>query len=65
MDAYSASIGDGREEVRSIPANHSGMTKFRSPSDIGFQRIIAKLRLWTSELREADKTPSADIEGMS
>lgn len=46
VNANSAKIGDGKEEVGSIPANHSNMTKFGSPNDVGFKRVSAQLRRW-------------------
>lgn len=51
VNADSAKIGDGREEVGSIPANHSNMTKFSSDQDIGFKRVSAQLRRWVEEIK--------------
>ncbi|KAI9746049.1 MAG: hypothetical protein M1818_000730 [Claussenomyces sp. TS43310] len=51
VDSDSAKIGHGREEVGSIPANHSNMTKFTGASDVGFKRISAQLRRWVEDLR--------------
>lgn len=56
VDADSAKIGDGKEEVGSIPANHSNMTKFPSASDIGFRRVSAQLRRWIENIRGEDGT---------
>ncbi|KAL8650898.1 MAG: hypothetical protein Q9210_003548 [Variospora velana] len=62
VDADSAKIGDGREEVGSIPANHSRMTKFEDHEDIGFKRIGAQLRRWTQEIRGDAEMSTADID---
>ena len=51
VDADSAKIGDSKEEVGSIPADHSNMTKFESASNVGFRRVSAQLRRWTEEIR--------------
>ena len=50
----SAKIGDGREEVGSIPADHSNMAKFAKSTDIGFKRVSAQLRRWVEEIRAND-----------
>ena len=55
VNADSAKIGDSREEVSSIPANHSDMTKFSRASDIGFKRVSAQLRRWVEEIRIPDQ----------
>lgn len=65
VEPDSAKIGDGHEEVGSIPANHSDMTKFESPSDIGFKRVVAQLRRWVQELRCSEELSAADIDGGS
>ncbi|KAJ9626130.1 hypothetical protein H2204_010081 [Knufia peltigerae] len=49
VEPYSSVIGNGREVVRDIPANHRNMTRFASSSDIGFTRILAVLRRWLSD----------------
>lgn len=54
VEADSAKIGDGREEVGSIPANHSKMTKFSSRSDIGYKRVSAQIRRWVEEINGAN-----------
>ncbi|KAK0511439.1 hypothetical protein JMJ35_006012 [Cladonia borealis] len=54
VDADSAKIGDGKEEVSSIPADHSNMTKFESTSDVGFRRVSAQLRRWVETIRSLD-----------
>lgn len=51
VDSDSAKIGDGREEVGSIPENHSEMTKYATVSDIGFQRVSAQLCRWVEQIR--------------
>ena len=51
VNADSAKIGDGKEEVRSIPADHSHMTKFEHTSDVGFKRISAQLRRWIEDIK--------------
>ena len=56
VDPDSAKIGDGKEEVGSIPADHSNMTKFESDSDVGFRRVSAQLRRWIEEMRSHDST---------
>lgn len=48
VEPYSAVIGDGREVVGEIPANHRNMTKFASAQDVGFIRVFAVLRRWLS-----------------
>lgn len=65
VDADSAKIGDAREEVGSIPANHSEMTKFESSDDIGFKRISAQLRRWVQELRGDETISKEDIVSKS
>ncbi|KAI9685622.1 MAG: hypothetical protein M1822_004480 [Bathelium mastoideum] len=52
VDADSAKIGDGKEEVGSIPADHSNMTKFATNEDAGFKRVCAQLRRWTEDISE-------------
>ena len=51
VDADSAKIGDGKEEVGSIPESHSNMTKYTNASDIGYKRLSAQLGRWVRELR--------------
>ena len=51
VDADSAKIGDAKEEVGSIPENHSDMTKYTKASDIGYKRLSAQLGRWVRELR--------------
>lgn len=53
VDADSAKIGDAREEIGSIPENHSNMTKFASSSNIGFKRVSAQLRRWIEEINSS------------
>lgn len=63
VDADSAKIGNGHEEVGSIPANHSQMTKFGSHQDVGFKRVAAQLRRRISVIRgETDISPT-DVAG--
>ena len=50
VEADSAKIGDGREEVNRIPASHSEMSKFSSSSDIGFKRVSNVLLRWVQEI---------------
>ncbi|KAI9655123.1 MAG: hypothetical protein M1821_005606 [Bathelium mastoideum] len=50
VDADSAKIGDGKEEVGSIPADHSNMTKLATSEDAGFKRVFAQLRRWTEDI---------------
>ena len=56
VDANSAKIGDRREEVGSIPANHRNMTKFAFATDIGFKRVSAQLRRWVERIKKAKKS---------
>jgi hypothetical protein len=56
VDADSATIGLSTEETGSIPENHSGMTKFSTKGDIGFQRISAQLKRWTNNIRESQRS---------
>ncbi|KAL8749028.1 MAG: hypothetical protein Q9199_007940 [Rusavskia elegans] len=65
VEPDSAKIGDPHEEVGSVPANHSQMTKFEGPEDIGFKRIAAQLRRWVCELRVNEEISPADIAGTS
>lgn len=44
------------EEIGSIPADHSNMTKFGSATDIGFRRVSAQLRRWVEEIRVNEGT---------
>ncbi|KAI4221219.1 MAG: hypothetical protein LQ349_007898 [Xanthoria aureola] len=61
VEPDSAKIGDAHEEVGSIPANHSQMTKFEGSEDIGFKRVAAQLRRWVRELRVNEEIFLADI----
>ena len=54
VDAFSAKIGHAKEEVGSIPASHSAMSKFRSRQDVGFKRVSAQLRRWIAEITKTD-----------
>lgn len=56
VDGVSAKIGEGKEELGSIPADHSHMVKFGSVSDIGFKRVSAQLRRWIEKIRVSDST---------
>ena len=60
VNADSAKIGVGHEEVGSIPANHSGMTKFQGEQDTCFRRVVAQIRRWVLELSAPQ---DVDIEG--
>ncbi|KAL8644302.1 MAG: hypothetical protein Q9226_007835, partial [Calogaya cf. arnoldii] len=61
VEPDSAKIGDPHEEVGSVPADHSQMTKFETSEDIGFKRVAAQLRRWVHELRVHEKISPADI----
>jgi Ankyrin repeats (3 copies) len=50
----SAKIGHAAEEVSSIPADHSGMTKFESKDDVGFKRVSAQLSRWVDKIKSLD-----------
>lgn len=50
----SAKIGHASEEVSSIPANHSSMTKFQDKDDIGFKRVSAQLSRWVEEIKKLE-----------
>ena len=50
MDSDSAKLGDGKEELGSIPSDHSNMTKFESSGDIGFRWISSHLLRWVEEI---------------
>ena len=52
VEADSAKIGLAKEELNSIPENHSNMAKFSSSSDIGFKRVSAQIRRWVKPLLE-------------
>lgn len=60
VDPDSAKIGDGREEVGSIPADHSNMTKFESSRDVGFKRVSSQLRRWIDEIKAGMITEDED-----
>ncbi|KAL8723059.1 MAG: hypothetical protein Q9181_007363, partial [Wetmoreana brouardii] len=62
VDADSAKIGDGHEEVGSIPANHRKMTKFINLGDVGFKRVVSQLNRWVQKLRADENISSADID---
>ncbi|PGH08456.1 hypothetical protein AJ80_07855 [Polytolypa hystricis UAMH7299] len=49
VDRSSYAIWDSTEIAIGIPADHSAMTKYSSPSEIGFKRVSAVLRRWTTE----------------
>lgn len=53
VDADSAKIGDGKEEVGSIPEDHSNMTKFAGKFDVGFRRVSSQLRRWIEDIRKS------------
>ncbi|MCJ1400187.1 hypothetical protein MMC11_003391 [Xylographa trunciseda] len=55
VESDSAKIGDGKEEIGSIPENHRHMSKFASRSDIGFRRVSAILRTWTDDIKRSGK----------
>jgi len=55
VDSESAKIGHVGEEVSSIPKNHQKMTKFISPSEVGFDRVSSQLQRWTKAI---SPTPS-------
>jgi hypothetical protein len=57
VEPDSAKIGLANEEVNSIPANHSDMTKFCSAKDVGFKRVSAQLKRWVQAL-------PVNVEGM-
>ena len=50
----SAKIGYASEEVSSIPADHSNMSKFRSKDDAGFKRVSAQLSLWVDNIKKQE-----------
>ncbi|KAI9726271.1 MAG: hypothetical protein M1828_001544 [Chrysothrix sp. TS-e1954] len=52
----SAKIGHPSEEHGSIPANHSGMTKFTSSGDLGYIRVSRVLQSWMRTLRSKENT---------
>lgn len=52
VDGQSATIGLPAEDIGSIPEDHSGMTKFSSAKDVGFQRVSSQLRRWLNNYRE-------------
>ena len=56
VEPDSAKIGDGKEEIGSIPENHRGMSKFASISDLGFKRISAVLRTWIDDIKRFGKS---------
>ncbi|KAL9068588.1 MAG: hypothetical protein Q9157_006461 [Trypethelium eluteriae] len=60
VEPDSAKIGLPEEEVSTIPESHGDMTKFRSPSDIGFKRIVAQLKRWV-KLIEVEDTDSENM----
>ncbi|KAF8851080.1 hypothetical protein BDZ45DRAFT_808615 [Acephala macrosclerotiorum] len=63
VDGQSARIGLPAEDTSSIPEDHSGMTKFSSAKDIGFQRVSSQLRRWLNNYREtSDKSHDLEYE---
>ena len=56
MNADSAKIGLSEEEIRSIPSNHSKMTKFGSSESIGFQRVSSQIRRWVEKVSSNEGT---------
>ena len=50
VDADSAKIGDGKEEVGSIPEDHSKMASCAGKSDVGFRRVSSLLRRWIEDI---------------
>lgn len=52
----SAKIGHATEECGTIPADHSNMTKYSGPEDIGFTRVSAQLRRWSENIRVVSGT---------
>lgn len=54
VNADSAKIGDATEDVGSIPANHSHISKFATKSDIGFKRVSSQLRRWIEGIRSRE-----------
>ena len=58
MNADSAKIGYVKEEVGSIPENHSNIAKFATASDIGFKRVSAQLRRWVEEIKNPENCMS-------
>jgi hypothetical protein len=57
VEPDSAKIGLAKEEVNSIPKNHSDMTKFSSLDDVGFKRVSAQVWRWVRALPRHDGTP--------
>lgn len=57
VDNDSAKIGDSREELGSIPSDHSNMTKFESSHDIGFRRVSSQLRRWVESIEGMKELP--------
>lgn len=45
-----------------IPANHENMTKFSSPYDIGFIRIVATLTRWLDDIKSKSSINSVDSQ---
>ncbi|CZR69613.1 uncharacterized protein PAC_19513 [Phialocephala subalpina] len=63
VDGQSATIGLPAEDISSIPEDHSGMTKFSSAKDIGFQRVSSQVRRWLNNYREtSDKSHDLEYE---
>lgn len=65
VDANSAKIGDIREEIASIPADHKEMVRYSSTSDVGYQRLSAALSRCEKRGKEAqhgtDKFPRSSV----
>ncbi|MCJ1292216.1 hypothetical protein MMC34_003766 [Xylographa carneopallida] len=53
VEHESAKVGDGKEEIGSIPENHRDMSKFQGSSDIGFKRVSAVLRAWIEDIKQS------------
>lgn len=47
-----------------IPANHKNMTKFSSPFDVGFIRIVATLTRWLDDIKSKSSINSVDLDNI-
>ena len=62
VDHFSSTLEHGREIVGMIPANHENMTKFSSPFDIGFIRIVGTLTRWLDDIKSKSSNNAIESE---
>jgi hypothetical protein len=65
VNQFSSALEHGREIVDMIPANHENMTKFSSPFDIGFIRIVGTLTRWLDDIKSKSFNNAIESERIS